>query len=400
MSPLQNLGSLIDDISTDTTRVRVVIINELPGAGIERVFETYHLELADRLQARFRRNVARMLRTWPETAEWTTHDPGYVPDEGEISRASRELVADSQLPAAIDRGLQPDHIRMPAAAEPATPGVHGYAVVFVPAHAPRAIVVRRLDPVERLGRGRISAFVHENQLTDSDQTLAFDSGVDVLLLHDEVIVRHLAALEAMFFPASVRAAAAVSVVRELGARVEIANLGDLEEVARNDSIFGGRLRRFAKSDALATASIPRIRASLRAFGWESRFIVDDQLRFDASGRWRWPFLAALEDGLTESPGSGRLYRSNSQQHIPRRLVTSVGRSADGVVAQLCGEDWGPIDAASAADQIEHAVASYYLGTREAPIEVLPDAAGQAGSISAVDEHGRDQLSGLPDCRRG
>jgi hypothetical protein len=274
--------------------------------------------------------------------------------------------------------------------------VHGYAVVFAPVKGPRIIAVRRLDPVERLGRGRITAFILEHRLTDSELTLAFDSGVDVLVVEDNVLIRHLAALEALFFPPAVRAEAAEAVVRDLAGRIEIGNLDDLINVARSDSIFGGRLRRLAKSEALATATIPRIRKSLREFGWQHRFMVGDELRFDPTGRWRWPFLTALEDGLTESVGSGRLYRSNSQRHWPRRRVVAVQRR-DGVVTHLCGEDWGVVDVRDAVDQINNIVASYFVGTREDPVEVIPTAVGSPAAVGAIDDEGQDRLVTLAEC---
>ena len=400
MSPIATIEALAATLEADTTRVRIVIFDELPGTVEGRAYDSYGLELTPGLESRFRRNIARTIRRWPPTREWSTYDPGYVPDAGEVSRGPLDLISDSPLPAAVDRGAQPDRIRLPAATEVVTPGIHGYAVILIPRNGPRFVVVRRLDPVERLSRGRITAFIHENRLTDSEQTLAFDSGVDVLLASDEVVIGHFAAFEAMFFPAAVRSAAAVAVVRDLSTRIEIVNLGDLEAVAGSDSIFGGRLRRFSKSEALTTVTIERIRASLQAFGWERRFLEGDRLRFDPSGKLRWPFLAALEDGLTQSPGSGRLYRANSQRYIPRRQVTNVVTATDGSVTHISGPDWGPLTAEDVREQIDAATASFYVGPRAEAVEVLPSRRGVACPVEAVDDDGVDRLPTLPTIRLG
>lgn len=397
MASVENLEAVLAYLSDERTRVRVVIIDELPGSGAERVYDTYRLELTRRLAERFRTNIAATLHGWPKPEEWEPYDPSFVPDEGVVATAGAQVLDGSPLLAAIDAALAANDVRLPRPGERAEGGVHGYAVIFTPPSAGRIVAFRRLDPVERLGRGRITAFLLEHRLTDAEVTLGFDSGVDVLLSEETALIRHLAALEALFFPAAVRAEAAVRVVDALSKRINIGNLADLIGVAQSDSVFGGRLRRLAKSDALATVTIAAVRKSLTEFGWRHRFLVGNELRFDPTGRWRWPFLAALEDGLTESVGSGRLYRANSQRHWPRRMVTAVGRGHGGTIVNLCGDDWGPVGVEDAVDHINNIVASYFVQHQAAHVEVVPAADGSATTVHAADENGADLLGELPEC---
>jgi hypothetical protein len=397
MARIDDINSVANRIEAADTRVNVVVIDELPGAGAVRTFDTYNLDITPRLAGRFRNNLGRTLRAWPSADTWDSYTPSYMPDEGEVVRATTRVLEGSPLPAAIDRGALPEQVRLPAIRETgAHPGVHGYAVIFGPQQGERVVAVRRLDPVEQLGRGRITAFVHENRLTDADQVLAFDSGVDALLVGDEVLIRHLSAFEALFFPTATRAALAEEVVRGLGTRVRIQNIDDLAQVAREDSIFGGRLRRMASSEALFTATTARIRTSLRAFGWEHRFLVGDELRFDPSRHWRWPFLAALEDGLTQSPGSGQLYRANSQRPWSRWEVSAVVRGPNGVATHIFGLGCGLVAVPDVADQINNARASFFVGSREQPAEVLPSEDPTRGGLVAIDESAADRLVGLPE----
>ncbi len=401
MTRIEDINAVAGTIEAIDTRVKVVVIDELPGAGAARVFDTYNLDIIPRLAGRFRTNLARTLRGWPAADAWESYTPSYMPDEGEVVRATTQVLEGSPLPQAIDRGALPDRVRLPAIRETAThAGVHGYAVIFAPQAGERIIAARRLDPVEQLGRGRITAFVYENRLTDADHVLAFDSGIDALLSGQDVLIRHLAAFEALFFPSATRAALAEEVVLDLGTRIRIQNINDLVEVAKSDSIFGGRLRRMASSEALSTATIARIQVSLRAFGWEHRFLAGDQLRFDTSPHWRWPFLAALEDGLTQSPGSGQLYRANSQRPWPRWQVSAVVRHPSGVVTHIFGPGCALVGVAEASDQINNARASFFVGAREQPAEVLPSEDPARGGLVATDESGADRLAGLPEYAPG
>jgi hypothetical protein len=131
-------------------------------------------------------------------------------------------------------------------------------------------------------------------------------------------------------------------------------------------------------------------------GLERRFLSHDELVFDAARRWRWPFLAALEDALVESPGSGRLYQSSSQRSWPRHRVTGV-RQESGVVTAICGDSWGPVACPEAARAIEVAEATYYLGSLDDPVEVLPELDGDHVVLRARDEAGEDQLIRLGPC---
>jgi hypothetical protein len=316
----------------------------------------------------------------------------------------------SRLLSILCGGLPPERVRLPALGETKQPRARGYAIVaqapdrreratagLAPDGRDRAILVRRRDPVERLDRGRITAMWSEHKLTFAEGVVGFDSAVDVLIWRDATIIHSLAAFEALFFPFTVRADAAEKVARDIDARIGIRNVDQLVDVARKDSIFAGRLRRLARSDAFAEVSVSRIRGSLRRFGWQHRFLEGDRLRFDPSSHWRWPFLAALEDGLVESPGSGRLYRSNSQRHWPRRCVTSVRRDAGGTVVEICGDRWGRLPVSGAVDQIENAIASYFVGTWEDAVEVLPGAGSGERHLVALDQNDKDVLLSLPDC---
>ncbi len=382
-------------------RMKVVMIEEIPD-DLEHPISTYHLDLSDELEAQFKENVARSIERWPHEGYWEHYVEGWVPEQGQFATAGMEILEGSRLKQAIDEGLSPGRVRMPELGQTGLPHARGYALVLARAGntlpSEQVYLIRRLDPIQHLERGRVTALWSETRLSLARAVVAFDSSVDVAVWRDSVVIRSLSALEALFFPGSVHAEAAKRAVTELNTRIPIRNLDLLIKTAAEDSIFAGRLRRLARSPRYAQIDVADLRSSLRRFGLAHRFLDGDELVFERSRRWRWPFLALLEDGLVESPGSGRLYQSNSQRVWERHQVTGI-RKIDDVVTALCGVDWGPFASAIIANEIEEAIATYHVGSEEDPIEVLPELVNDVVVLVARAEDRTDQLPIQPECPR-
>jgi hypothetical protein len=67
------------------------------------------------------------------------------------------------------------------------------------------------------------------------------------------------------------------------------------------------------------------------------------------------------------------------------------------VTEVCGDDWGPYPAAAVAREIEEASATYYVGTAQDPVELLPELTGDVVTLTARADNGADQLLTQPDC---
>jgi len=398
-----SLQDLVDAVEDETRDPWLVLIEEIPGDDVH-VFDAYHLDLGADLVSQFRSNQARSLGRWPPEDEWDRYVEGWVPEEGQFAAGEVDALNDSPLLRAIDEGTRPERVRRPAVGPGEERRARGYAIVFpspadvAPDPVDRIYLVRRHDPIQHLDRGHLTAIWQETRLTLARSVLGFDSGIDVVVWRESVVIRSLAAFEALFFPSVVRAAAAERAAEELNDQIPIQNLDHFVGTARGDSIFAGRLRRLARSPAFPQLSVDRVRASLRRFGLAHRFMSGNELVFDSRRRWRWPFLAALEDGLVESPGSGQLYQSTSQRPWPRRRVTAVVREDDGITA-IRGDDWAAVSVATAAQEIEDAQCTYFLGDPDDPVEVLPLLAETGMSVYAPGAHGEDQLSSLPESAR-
>lgn len=392
-------ASLLGALRNPAFRMKVVMLEEIPD-DVEQPISTYHLDLQDDLEAQFKRNLAESIDRWPPEDAWDQYIEGWVPEEGQFASAGRDVLTGSRLLEAIDRGLEPGRVRLPQLGDPDIPRARGYALVLAEEgsddETERIYLVRRRDPVEHFDRGHITALWSETRLTLAHGVVGFDSGIDVAVWRDKVVIRSLPAFEALFFPRAVRTEAAVRAVNELNGRLPIENLDLLLETAREDSLFAARLRRLSRQPRFGELSLADLRPSLRRFGLEARFISGGQLTFDRARWWRWPFLAALEDGLVESPGSRHLYQSTSQRRWERRHVTA-GVRTEGTLTALCGEGWGPTLLAEVGAEIDRAKATYFVGTPDDPVEVMPEREGDRWTVAARSAAGGDELAGLPDC---
>ncbi|HJP89059.1 MAG TPA: hypothetical protein VJ850_08500 [Candidatus Limnocylindrales bacterium] len=379
--------------------LKLVMIEAIPDDA-DQPISSYHLDLEDGLSSQFKSNLAKSVASWPNNDEWDPYEEGWVPEEGQFAVAQREVLDGSRLIEAINRGLEPGRVHQPQVGDPDLPRSRGYALLLTPRDnedpSERIYLVRRRDPVQHLDRGRLTAFWSQSRLTLAHAVVGFDAQIDVAVWRDTVLIRSLAAFEALFFPQAVRADAAEDAVNKLNARLPISNLDVLVATARDDSLFAARLRRLARRPRFKELTLDAVRPGLRRFGLEHRFVTGGELVFDRARRWRWPFLAALEDGLVESPASGNLYQSTSQRQWQRRRVTGAIRE-NGVITALCGDGWGPTVLSDVATEIENALATYHTGTRDEPIEVIPSVAGDVLSLTATAADGSDSLSSLPDC---
>jgi hypothetical protein len=392
-----DLPALIDLLRTERSQAEVVMVEAVEDDA-DRPFDSYHLDLDPPLSQQFRENLARTVARWPGREEWSDYVAGWVPEENEFAIADQRVAAGPLLDA-IRAGRLPDRVRLPGLPDAAEPRPRGYAVVVsdptVGDDDETAFLIRRRDPLEHLDRGRITALWSETKLTRAEGVVGFDSGVDVVIWRRTVLIRSLAAFEALFFPPAIRADAAEAVVRSLDERIKVRNVDVLVATARRDSIFAGRLRRLGTSEVFSEASLPRIRASLKRFGIERRFIRGDTLEFIEAHRWRYLFLAALEDALTVSPGSGRHVVATSQRTWDRRAVTGVMIEDDHVVT-LCGNGW-TATASEATSAIESGRSTFFVRQGEDELEVLPDDGQDDRRLVAEDAGGRDVLAELPHC---
>jgi hypothetical protein len=391
-----DFAGLIAALEDDRTELFVVMIESPDGAA----FETYHLDLdRDSVQAPFRRNLAASLRTY-SNGRLERYEEGWVPQEREMAAGAASDI-DSPLPALVRDGLSPSRLGRPhelspqqSATDEALGGIRGYAIVLRTHEGGEASLFRRRDPVEHLGKGRLTTVLRGTRLDRLEHTVAFDAGVDAAIWEGRLLVRSWGAFESLFFPKAVRAAVARAVIDRLEARIPIENVRGLRDTADSDSVFAARLRRL--EPALATADPAQLQAQItraaNLFGLATRFMPSGRLTFPAEPAWRWPFLVALEDGLVRSAGSGALYQSESKRRWDRRRVTAVVRQAARVTA-LCGDGW-QMSVTDAAKALRRARTTFYVQTTSGQAEVVPDDA-HPERLKTVGPADGDALDRLP-----
>lgn len=384
-------------------RLYVVMIEALPdqGDGTDDLYRTYHLDPEPAIGESFRRGLmatVRQMRRDEDRAE--PYEVGWVPTEGELAVAGLDVIEPSPLLDAVEDGLAPERAGLPAPGpdEEGAPGLRparGYAVVFGDPAAPDdfAYLLRRQDPVSRLTRNRIVAAVSATRLTETERILTFDSGIDVVVWRQRVVIRSVSAFEALFFPAAVRRDVAERVARALDARISVRNVDLLVETARGDSVFASRLRRLERSERLATTSSGQLLRSATEFGLHRQLMPDGQLQFRSEGNWRWRFLEVLEDAFLASPGSGRQYRSGSQKTWVHRRVDAV-QHVNGEVRWLCGEGWGRITVDAVSVQLRRVQAAYYVDSDGERVYLTHSGSGHG--LEAVRD-GTNVLAMLPEC---
>jgi hypothetical protein len=279
--------------------------------------------------------------------------------EGPIPAAIRQALRDDVAPD-FDPGREREALE--AAAD--TTGqdsevelvVGAYVVVFRPPGGDVAMFFRRRDPVERLTRSTFTAKLFGDRLTSLDDVFIFDSGFDLVLFRERVLIKSSTAFEALFLSDATRRAGARRAVEVLQGRIRVANAAALDAVIGSDLRFTTRLRAVERRGLLAQLDIAALRRTSARFGIEHRMLRGDELLFIPNWRFKW--LAALEDSLVESPGTGRLSIARIRDDWRRRLVTCVSRDAAGDVAGLEGT-WGRIDATQAIRRLHSGAETYF-----------------------------------------
>lgn len=389
------IEALLAHLRDEATSATLVVIPPAPD-GRNEGYDPYPLDLSAELKQAFKGNLARRIQPMvSSTTRIVYYDSADLPEEGVSVVASFDQLHDSPLAQAIrSQGMDSTRVSLPRSAPPssdAIPRAQGYALAVTNEHDD-AFLIRRRDPGVQLRRkGYISAVLSGTELSEARDVVTFDDGVDVVLWRGQVLIRNIAAFEALFYPPETRARLAAEVAERLKAKVPFANHGALLAVAREDSVFAARLRRLAKSEAFADLELNRLRPSLVRFGLDTRFISGNTLVFPSDPYWRWAFLHALEDGLVESPGSGRLYASTSHRTWRRFQVTGVQRVGGGDIG-ICGPGWGPVPEEDAAKQLVRAQATYFIVMNGEIVEVMP----KDGRLEAL-MNGQDVLSNLPNC---
>jgi Domain of unknown function (DUF4868) len=381
----------------------LVMIESADGS----TYQTYHLDLdRKRVQAPFRKNLAESINQYETQAgkkgRLELYEPGWAPQEGEMAVAGLHEIESRLVPSVRDGLGRLGPLRpAPPRAAPSTDElepVRGYAAVLRAAGG-EALLFRRRDPVERLGKGRLTTVLRESRLERIDHVVAFDSGVDVALWGNKVLIRSLGAFEALFYPRAERERIAKEFIEKLEKRLPIGNAEGLRDAARDDMVFASRLRRLARSRVMSETDPEMLAAEMRRatvdFGLAIRFLADDgALVFPSEPAWRWAFLALLEDGLVRSAGSNLPYQSESKRVWDRRRVTGATRS-EGRIAALCGEGWGPLLVQDVEQRLRRARTTFYVATGAGDAEVLPGLVSEG--LRTMGPGGATALETLPEC---
>ncbi|HLX33812.1 MAG TPA: hypothetical protein VKR30_01070 [Candidatus Limnocylindrales bacterium] len=367
-------------------------------------YRTYHLDVdRQRVQIPFRTNLAATLKSFRRN-RLEPYDEGWAPQPGEMAVASVDQIQ-SALFAAIDEGLRPERLGPLRQSEAVPPSsgelepVRGYAAV-VTSPLGEVRIFRRRDPVERLEKGRLSTILDGTRLERVEHVVAFDSGIDVVLWNNQLLIHGLGGFEALFFPRAARTAVALRFVEQLESRIHVSNVDGLRKTAEDDAVFANRLRRLERSRLMKEGDQSRLmeemRRAIKRFGLSWLFLdAGGELAFPATPRWRWPFLAVLEDGLVQSAGSDRLYQSESKRAWDRRLVTGVVRDGDRIVA-LCGPGWRPLLVSAARHAWRNATTTFFVDAADGQFEIVGDDP-DGRELRVVGPVDRDVLGELPEC---
>jgi hypothetical protein len=397
-SPLAPFQSLVADPGA-TVHVITLVGVANPNTN-EMTWRATRLDIDAELRPDFKAMLRRTLQAFGKLFI-DAYEPGWVPIEGELAVAHLNVLEDSDLYTRIVEATE-----RPAGPQPAPAGaevadgadvgpIHAYAIVVarvVDGHSETAVFIRNRTPVEELRQGRVTAVWHGQRLTRARHLLSFDSGIDVAILGDSVLIRTAQGFERLFVPPDFRIAGARRAVDQLAARIPVANVDDLYDIAERDSIFGSKLRLLGKTGLLDGITAERLTVALQDTGLTDRFIVAGQLVFPTEQGYRWRFLDALEDSFVISTGTGILYRSASKKRWQRRLVSGAVR-VDGTMVELCGPGWGPSPIDQVAADVRRAQAVYYLDTPNGPYNLdLADFEFDEGGNARFAE-----LNALPEC---
>ncbi len=397
-------AELSELLADERTTIDLITLQASPVRGevpAGRTFASRRLRVSEQVQSDFVRAAARTLRSFARRVV-REYYPGWVSIDDELAEAPVEDL-EGPLLEEIRRSVGGEYAAdfLVTENEDVDTSIGAYALVISNGARPgdTAVSVRQRNPVEKLGQGRFTARWSGEQLDKVESVFVFDAGVDIVVWRGAALIRSARVLEALFVGEEIRMEGARRAVEALNGRITLRNRPELETTIEADSVFAARFRNIERRGLLATMDLEALRRSSEKFGLARRMLRDDGLVFLAKRGWRFHWLAALEDSLVESAGSGALYNAQVKRSWVRRAVEGSITTADGTLEMLCGPDWGPLAVTELLQQLEAGNATYYveLDGQRAELDALAGAGGLELALLGPPGLTVEHLSALPRC---
>lgn len=400
----QALADLQDLLADERTTIDLITLQASPQRGevpAGRTFASRRLRVSEPVQRDFVRAASRTLRAFSRRVV-RDYYPGWVSIDQELAETPVEAL-EGPLLEEVRRSVGADYAGdfLVTDSEDVDTYIGAYALVISNGARPddTAIIVRQRNPVEKLGQGRFTAVWSGEQLDKADDVFVFDAGVDIVVWRGVALIRSARVLEALFVGEEIRREGARRAVETLNGRIPLSNRPELEATIEADSVFAARFRNIERRGLLAALDLDALRRSSEKFGLASRMLRDDGLVFLGRRGWRFHWLAALEDSLVESAGSGALYNAQVKRAWVRRAVKGSSTAADGTLEVLCGPGWGPLAVAELLHQLEAGNATYYFESDDhrAELDAIEGPGGRELGLLGPPEVTLEQLIALPAC---
>lgn len=385
----QTFSDLQDLLVDERTTIDLITLQASPQRGevpAGRTFASRRLRISEPVQRDFVRAASRTLRAFGRRV---VHDyyPGWVSIDQELAEAPIDELAGPLLEE-VRRSIGADYAGdfLVTEAEDVDPYIGAYALVVTNGARPAdtAIIVRQRNPVEQLGQGRFTAVWSGEQLDKADDVFVFDAGVDIVVWRDVALIRSARVLEALFVGEEIRREGARRAIETLNSRIPLGNRPELENTIEADSVFAARFRNIERRGLPTGLDLDALRRSSEKFRLASRMLRDDRLIFLSKRGWRFTWLAALEDSLVESAGSGALYNAQVKRAWVRRTVEGCSAAPDGTLEGLCGPGWGPVAIAEILKQLDAGSATYYFEADGHRAELDVEEGRTAWSLCSLD----------------
>lgn len=398
---LADLQALMLD---ERTTIDLITLQASPRRGevpVGRTFASRRLRVSEAVQRDFARAAHRTLRAFGRRVV-RDYYPGWVSIDDELAEAPAEEL-EGPLLDEVRRSLEADYAAdfLVTDEEDVETSIGAYALVISNGARPAdtTIIVRQRNPVEKLGQGRFTARWSGEQLDKVESVFVFDAGVDLVVWRNVALIRSARVLEALFVGEEIRREGARRAIETLNGRIPLSNRPELEATIEVDSVFAARFRNVERRGLLAALDLDALRRSSEKFGLATRMLRDENLVFLAKRGWRFHWLAALEDSLVESAGSGALYNAQVKRVWVRRAVEGSIVARDGSIELLCGPGWGPLTIDEVLKQLESGNATYYLEAdgHRAELDAVPGAGGLELALLGPPAVTIEHLVALPPC---
>lgn len=400
----QAFADLQDLLADERTTIDLITLQASPQRGevpVGRTFASRRLRVSEAVQRDFVRAADRTLRAFGRRVV-RDYYPGWVSIDDELAEAPAEEL-DGPLLEEVRRSVAADYAAdfLVTDAEDVETSIGAYALVISNGARPTdtAIIVRQRNPVEKLGQGRFTARWSGEQLDKVESVFVFDAGADIVVWRDVALIRSARVLEALFVGEEIRREGARRAIETLNGRIPLSNRPDLEATIEADSVFAARFRNIERRGLLAALDLDALRRSSEKFGLATRMLRDEGLVFLSKRGWRFHWLAALEDSLVESAGSGALYNAQVKRVWVRRAVEGSTVAGGGSIELLCGPHWGPLAVEEVVKQLESGNATYYIDAdgHRAELDAVPGPDGLELALLGPPEVTFQHLGVLPSC---